>query len=176
MNIQVVSPYKNNSYNSTITRVQSPRQNVSFSSYQTDYGIPVAELDPQLFAFIKQNGKKYEILSSFTSRIYNVAESVGDTIDNPDDPKGLKIIGRNVWHEVVERLDQARKDGHVMGKKIGGRVWDYDKLPEKEHMFTDWLTGRMSKERFDYKAVNRIIDYMYADFKGGQGNSTGSAD
>lgn len=175
MNIQSVSYYNYNNYNSSkMTRVQSPQQNISFSSYQTDYGTPYAELDPKLFKFIEENEKEYGILRSFTSRIHDVAASVGDIIDNPEDPNGLKIIGRNVWHEALGRLEKARKDGHVMGKKIGGQVWDYNKLPEKEHMLTDWLTGRMSKERFDYKAMNRIIDYMYTDFKGGQGNSTGN--
>ena len=176
MNIQAVSSYNYNNYNTSMTRAQAPKQNISFSSYQTDYGEPVAELDPKLFDFIAQNEDKYGVLRYFTSRIYDVADSVGDEIENPEDPNGLRILGRNVWQEVVERLDTAREQGHVMGKKICERVWNYSDLPEKEHMLTDWLTGRMSKERFDYNALNKIIDYMYQDFKGGQGSSTGKYD
>lgn len=176
MNIQAVSSYNYNNYNAAMTRAQAPKQNISFSSYQTDYGEPVAELDPKLFDFIEQNEDEYGVLRYFTSRIHDVADSVGDEIDNPEDPDGLRILGRNVWQEVVDRLDTARKEGHVMGKKIRGKVWNYYELPEKEHMMTDWVTGRMSKERFDYKALNKIIDYMYQDFKGGQGSSTGKYD
>lgn len=176
MNIQAVSSYNYNNYNAAMTRAQAPKQNISFSSYQTDYGEPVAELDPELFDFIEKNKKEYGVFRYFTSRIHDVADSVGDEIENPENPDGLKILGRNVWHEVKDRLDTAREQGHVMGKTIGGHVWNYEKLPEKEHMLTDWITGRMSKERFDYKAMNKIIDYMYKDFKGGQGSSTGKYD
>ena len=62
MNIQAVSSYNYNNYNTSMTRAQAPKQNISFSSYQTDYGEPVAELDPELFDFIEKNKKEFMML------------------------------------------------------------------------------------------------------------------